>query len=66
MELQELKKIRDNQILLDKKLDRILNELDFVKRELKITINNQLQLENYDIDIKSKIQNIERIVLEIK
>lgn len=63
---EQLEKIRNNQIILDKKLEQILNELDFVKKELKIVINNQLQLENYDIDIKSKIQHLEKTVLEIK
>ncbi|WP_426482675.1 hypothetical protein [Chryseobacterium sp. R2ACT005] len=63
---KQLEKIRNNQIILDKKLEQILNELDFVKKELKIVINNQLKLEDYDIDLKSKIQHLEKSVLENK
>ncbi|MGE8525926.1 hypothetical protein [Chryseobacterium rhizosphaerae] len=63
---EQLEKIRNNQIILDRKLEQILNELDFVKKELKTVINNQLKLEDYDIDLKSKIQHFEKIVLENK
>ncbi|MET3035910.1 hypothetical protein ABXT08_07410 [Chryseobacterium sp. NRRL B-14859] len=63
---EELKKVRNNQVILDNKLEQILNELNFIKKELKIVINNQLQSENYDIDLKSKIQHLEKIVLENK
>lgn len=66
MEEDEFKKIKSNQIILDNKLDQILNEIDFVKKELKTVINNQLQLENFDIDLKANIQKLEKIVLEIK
>lgn len=63
MELEEFKKIRNNQIILDGKLDLILDELSFVKRELNTVIQNQIQLEKYEIDLKGKVQDIENSLM---
>jgi len=65
MELEEFKKIRNNQIILDGKLDLILDELSFVKRELNTVIQNQIQLEKYEIDLKGKVQDIENSLMEL-
>lgn len=65
MDLEEFKKIRNNQIILDGKLDLIINELVFIKRELNTVINNQLHLEKYEIDLKSKVQNVENSLIKL-
>ena len=65
MDLEEFKKIRNNQKILDGKLDLIINELVFIKKELNTVINNQLHLEKYEIDLKSKVQDIENSLMKL-
>nr|WP_319997563.1 hypothetical protein [uncultured Draconibacterium sp.] len=49
----EIDKIIDNQCILDRKLNRILEKLES-------TIHNQSVLEQYHLDLKEKIKRIER------
>ena len=58
MEKEQFNKIIENQIILDKKLDQIINELSLVKKDLNRTINNQLLLEEYNLEIIDHLKKI--------
>ncbi|MCE7057966.1 hypothetical protein LZF95_24995 [Algoriphagus sp. AGSA1] len=56
---KEYKQIIDNQIILDNKLDRILNELKVIRQDVNISIDNQRLLEGYEIDVRNRLVSIE-------
>jgi hypothetical protein len=60
MTAEEYQRIVDNQIVLDKKLDGIINELKVIKKDVNTAINNQQLLEQYEIDITERLKRIEK------
>ena len=56
---KEFKQIINNQIILDNKLDRILNELKIIRQDVSISIDNQRLLEGYEIDVRKRLVSIE-------
>jgi hypothetical protein len=59
MTAEEYERIIDNQLVLDKKLDGIINELKIIKKDVNIAINNQQLLEEYEINITERLKRIE-------
>lgn len=60
MTAEEYQRIVDNQIILDKKLDGIINELKVIKEDVNTAINNQQLLEQYEMDITERLKRIEK------
>ncbi len=56
---KEFKQIINNQIILDNKLDRILNELKVIRQDVNVSIDNQRLLEGYEIDVRNRLISIE-------
>ena len=60
MTAEEYQRIIDNQVILDKKLDGIINELLVVNKDINTAINNQQLLEQYEMDITERLKRIEK------
>ncbi|UMB55351.1 hypothetical protein MKD41_07735 [Lutibacter sp. A64] len=56
----QYQRIVKNQTILDSKLDGIINELKVIKSDVKVAINNQQLLEQYEIDITNRLKRIEK------
>lgn len=57
---EQYQRIVKNQTILDSKLDGIINELKVIKSDVKVAINNQQLLEQYEIDITNRLKRIEK------
>jgi hypothetical protein len=49
-----------NQVILDKKLDKILNELEQIKSDVATSISNQQLLEQYEMNLQKRLGLIEK------
>ncbi|SHM79275.1 hypothetical protein SAMN04488057_103343 [Cyclobacterium lianum] len=59
MAAEEFRRLLNNQIILDNKLDKILNELRVLKMDINTAIDNQKLLERYEMDISERLRKIE-------
>lgn len=57
---EQYQRIVKNQMILDNKLDGIINELKAIKSDVNVAINNQKLLEQYEIDITERLKRIEK------
>lgn len=57
---EQYQRIVKNQTILDSKLDEIINELKVIKSDVKVAINNQQLLEQYEVDITNRLKRIEK------
>ena len=57
---KQYQRIVENQTILDKKLDGIINELKVIKSDVNVSINNQKLLEQYEMDITERLKRIEK------
>ncbi|NRR93369.1 hypothetical protein HSX10_17480 [Winogradskyella undariae] len=57
---KQYQRIVENQTILDKKLDGIINELKVIKSDVNVSINNQKLLEQYEINITERLKRIEK------
>ena len=60
MTAEEFQTILNNQKILDKKLDGIINEIRVMKKDISIGLNNQVLLEEYERDILKRLERIEK------
>ncbi|MFA9190079.1 hypothetical protein AAGV28_01745 [Flavobacterium sp. FZUC8N2.13] len=56
---EQYDRIIQNQIIIDKKLDRVLDDLVTMKNDIKVSLNNQILLEEYQMDIVNRLKRIE-------
>ncbi|CAL2103700.1 conserved protein of unknown function [Tenacibaculum sp. 190130A14a] len=56
---EQYQRIIKNQIILDNKLNGVVNELRVIKNDINVAINNQKLLEQYEIDITERLKRIE-------
>ncbi|MCL8009544.1 hypothetical protein M8845_19140, partial [Gelidibacter japonicus] len=56
----QYQRIVKNQTILDSKLDGIINELKVLKSDVKVAINNQQLLEQYEMEITERLKRIEK------
>lgn len=57
---EQYQRIVKNQTILDSKLDGIINELKVIKGDVKVAINNQQLLEQYEVEITDRLKRIEK------
>ena len=57
---EQYQRIVKNQTILDSKLDGIINELKVIKSDVKVAINNQQLLEQYEVEITDRLKRIEK------
>lgn len=60
MKEEQYQRIVKNQTFLDSKLDGIINELKVIKSDVKVAINNQQLLEQYEMEITERLKRIEK------
>jgi hypothetical protein len=56
---EQYKKITDNQIIIDKKLDKIMDEIDTLRNDVSVSLKNQILLEEYEMEIIKRLKRIQ-------